>query len=61
MKNTLLLLHGALGSASQFTGLTEKLKDNFDVHTFDFSGHGADHYDGILTMERLSNDFLEYM
>jgi len=61
MKNPLLLLHGALGAASQFTPLIEKLKDHFDVHTFDFSGHGADYYDGILTMERLSNDILEYM
>lgn len=61
MKNPLLLLHGALGAASQFTPLIEKLKDHFDVQTFDFSGHGADDYDGILTMERLSNDILEYM
>jgi pimeloyl-ACP methyl ester carboxylesterase len=61
MKNTLLLLHGALGAASQFTFLKEKLKDHFDVHTFDFSGHGADDYDGILTMEKISNDILVYM
>jgi len=37
----LILLHGALGSASMFDGLTEKLKGDFEVHTFNFSGHGG--------------------
>ncbi|MBC7884989.1 MAG: alpha/beta hydrolase [Saprospiraceae bacterium] len=57
----LLLLHGALGAASQFDTLTEKLKDHFDVHTLDFSGHGKNTYDGNLTMEILANDILHYM
>ncbi|WP_323755228.1 alpha/beta fold hydrolase [Roseivirga sp.] len=37
----LILLHGALGSASMFDGLTEKLKGDFEVHAFNFSGHGG--------------------
>ncbi|KYG78659.1 pimeloyl-ACP methyl ester carboxylesterase [Roseivirga ehrenbergii] len=37
----LILLHGALGSASMFEGLTNKLKGNFEVHTLNFSGHGG--------------------
>ena len=37
----LILLHGALGSASMFDGLTEKLKGNFEVYAFNFSGHGG--------------------
>ena len=37
----LILLHGALGSASMFDGLTEKLKGSFEVYAFNFSGHGG--------------------
>jgi len=37
----LLLLHGALGSSSQFDSFKNKLKNNFHVHTLDFSGHGG--------------------
>lgn len=41
MKTKLLLLHGALGSASQFRLLSEKLQPHFEVHQFTFSGHGG--------------------
>ncbi|MBK9255419.1 MAG: alpha/beta hydrolase [Saprospiraceae bacterium] len=61
MKNNLLLLHGALGAASQFNLLVEKLKDHFDVHAFDFSGHGANDYHGSLSMQKFSNDILDYL
>ncbi|KOF03924.1 hypothetical protein OB69_02635 [Roseivirga seohaensis subsp. aquiponti] len=37
----LILLHGALGSASMFEVLTNKLKGDFEVHAFNFSGHGG--------------------
>lgn len=37
----LILLHGALGSASMFDDLTEKLKGSFEVYAFNFSGHGG--------------------
>jgi pimeloyl-ACP methyl ester carboxylesterase len=42
---TLLLLHGALGAASQFDSLREVLRqlaaDALSVHTLDFEGHGS--------------------
>lgn len=38
---TLLLLHGALGSATQFDTLKEALSDKFTVTTLNFSGHGG--------------------
>ncbi|MCC7020071.1 MAG: alpha/beta hydrolase [Ardenticatenales bacterium] len=38
---SLLLLHGALGSADQFDALAARLSDTFDVHRFDFEGHGT--------------------
>lgn len=38
---TLLLLHGAIGSSAQLEPLKERLHDCFAVHTFNFPGHGG--------------------
>lgn len=61
MKTPLLLLHGALGAAAQFDELKAKLAPDFEVFTFDFSGHGNNSYDGILTMDKLKDDILSYL
>jgi len=37
----LLLLHGALGSKSQFSSLIPLLEDTLQIHTLDFEGHGS--------------------
>lgn len=37
----LLLLHGALGAASDLLPLADVLRDDFDLHSPDFPGHGA--------------------
>lgn len=37
----LLLLHGAISSSAQFSVLLPLLKKNFEVYTFNFSGHGG--------------------
>lgn len=37
----LLLLHGALGSKSQFIELAKILEKDFIIHSMDFSGHGS--------------------
>ncbi len=37
----LVLLHGALGAAAQFSPLSELLSPYFRVLTFDFAGHGG--------------------
>jgi len=62
IKPHLLLLHGALGSKSQFDSLTELLAGTFNVHAINFSGHGGEKIpvDGysILLFE---NDVLDYM
>src|ERR1017187_3684255 len=39
-KQDLLLLHGALGSKSQFQNLIPLLETDFEIYTLDFSGHG---------------------
>jgi pimeloyl-ACP methyl ester carboxylesterase len=37
----ILLLHGALGAASQLSPLAAALKERFEVHTWNFGGHGG--------------------
>ena len=37
----LLLLHGAMGAKEQFKILVAALKNEFIVHTLNFSGHGG--------------------
>lgn len=58
----LLLLHGAIGSSAQLNGLARQLKNDFTVHTLNFSGHGGnpvtqDHFSIVL----FANDVLHYL
>ncbi|MBS1911284.1 MAG: alpha/beta fold hydrolase [Bacteroidetes bacterium] len=41
-RQPLLLLHGALGAASQFDGLAGELAAHFDLHTLNLPGHGGE-------------------
>lgn len=41
MKQSLLLLHGALGCEAQVKPLARELSAHYNVHTFSFSGHGG--------------------
>jgi len=61
MKSKLLLLHGALGSTSQFEVLKEKLIPHFEVYAFNFSGHGSDTTNGDFSIERFANDTLDFL
>lgn len=61
MKPTILLLHGALNTSSQFGALSQKLETYFDVHTLDFSGHSQAPYDGTLDMKVLVSDIAHYV
>lgn len=40
LKKDLLLLHGALGAASQLDRFRDKLSYRYNIYTFDFIGHG---------------------
>jgi len=60
-KTDLLLLHGALGSQAQFTKLKKLLAPSFQVHAFNFTGHGNDTTDQVFSMELFQNDVLQYM
>src|SRR5436190_16411453 len=61
-KTQLLLLHGALGAASQFSSLAEKLSAHYTVHTMDFPGHGGKPFpEGSLKMPLLAEHLADYV
>lgn len=59
---SLLLLHGALGSKEQFEKLVPKLENNFDLHLLDFEGHGmAGPTDSPFRIEYFMENVLGYL
>ncbi len=57
----LLLLHGAIGAASQFDKLKEELKDKFEIHTMNFSGHGGEAMPDKFSIELFADDVVKYL
>ncbi|THU39249.1 alpha/beta hydrolase [Niastella caeni] len=58
----LILLHGALGSKDYFKPLAAKLEHSFQVHTFNFSGHGGRPFsDTAFSIPFFSEQIAEYM
>ena len=58
----LILLHGALGSKSQLEPLKEFLAKDFDVYSFNFSGHGGKPFNETFSIAQFSeelNDFIK--
>lgn len=61
-KSNLLLLHGALGSQSQFSSLIPLLEDKFQMHTLDFEGHGSSPLkDRAFRDEHFAENVLNYL
>lgn len=61
-KKDIILLHGALGSSSQFTPLIGKLESEYNVHTFDLPAHGELAYQSdILSMYSFANYVRNYI
>ncbi|MBK9319804.1 MAG: alpha/beta fold hydrolase [Bacteroidetes bacterium] len=61
-KPSILLLHGALGAASQFDKLEGLLSSEFDVHRYDFPGHGGKAFaEHPLTMPILAEHLLDHI
>ena len=57
-----LLLHGALGSKSQFREISEILSRKYEVFAFDFTGHGANNLpETQFTIETFAQDIAAYM
>ena len=60
--NALLILHGALGSASQMTPLKNELQKYFNVYTLDFSSHGSNRKNiDSFSIELFVNDVIEFL
>jgi esterase/lipase len=57
----LLLLHGAIGAKDQFEPLADKLKDEFTVHTLNFSGHGGKSVAETFSIKAFADDVLRYL
>lgn len=62
MKNPLLLLHGAIGSKAQMEPIKSLLSSDFEVHTFNFTGHGGRDSNGKdFSIDLFTQDVLDYM
>ncbi len=59
MKPALILLHGALGGKDQFSTLQENLKDQFQIYTLNFEGHGGRKSDREYSMENFEENLLD--
>jgi pimeloyl-ACP methyl ester carboxylesterase len=58
----LILLHGALGSKDQLQPVTRALENEFQVHTFNFSGHGGRPFpDSEFSIPLFSDQVAQYM
>ena len=60
--NPVLILHGALGSASQLEPERKSLEQlGLHAHTLNFSGHGGEPFQQTFGIEQFSDDILRYM
>ena len=60
--NPLLILHGALGSASQLDPIKTAFEDNGKiVHTLNFSGHGGAAFQSNFGIEQFAEDTFQYL
>ena len=60
MKN-LLILHGAIGSKSQFDSIASLLDNQFDIHLLNFSGHGGEAFKENFNIAQFADDVLAYL
>src|SRR6186713_1921048 len=62
MMNPILILHGALGSASQLEPVKSTIENNGAVvHSLNFSGHGGASFQNNFGIEQFANDTLHYI
>ncbi|MBK7309184.1 MAG: alpha/beta hydrolase [Chitinophagaceae bacterium] len=58
----ILLLHGAIGAADQFSLLQEELADSFTVHSLNFSGHGSSPFVAAsFSIELFASEVIEFL
>ncbi len=62
MKKKLILLHGAIGSKEEFTSLTTKLNNQYDVLALNFPGHGQEPFSNeLFSIELFCQHVLPYI
>jgi pimeloyl-ACP methyl ester carboxylesterase len=61
MKKSILLLHGALGAKSQLHELSNRLSKSYDVHLFNFSGHGGEPFEENFNVPQFSAELKTYI
>lgn len=60
--NPILILHGALGSASQLDPVKSMLGNNGNiVHSLNFSGHGGNPFQPMFGIEQFAEDTIHYL
>ena len=60
--DNILLLHGAIGAKDQLIPLQGRLKDQFNVYTMSFVGHGERADDGHpFSMSHFANDVIAFL
>lgn len=57
----ILLLHGALGSKEQMNPIAKLLKTDYNIHSFNFEGHGSTLSNGDLSMTLFANSIKKYI
>jgi pimeloyl-ACP methyl ester carboxylesterase len=57
----IILLHGALGSKKLFEPLIEILKDEFNCHAINFSGHGKTRFTDEFSIPQFAAEINEYI
>ncbi len=60
-KESLILLHGALGSSAQLEPLVPWLQDDFKVYSLDFTGHGGSRIPDEFTIDCFATDVIQLM
>jgi len=59
---TLILTHGALGSSADLDKLAEALqKENYNVFTFSFSGHGNTDFETDFDIEQFTLELQQFI
>ncbi len=59
--NHILLLHGAIGAASQLQPLQSMLENDFKAHTLNFNGHGANAFGNAFSIEQFATEVADYI
>ena len=56
----LILLHGAIGASDQLEPLADLLRDSYQVHTLNFSGHGGSPFGASFGIHAFAEEVLAY-